>query len=84
MPNDNVTQWRKWSLNIYNINLTVPTKEHGIRLGKYLLSFGVPVSLLETVLTIKKGQHLELSKMTDKTITDISHLLSDNVHENKK
>lgn len=72
MPN-NMKQWYKWCLVVDDMQLPVPTREHGIRLGRYLKGFGVPVRLSETVLTIEKDSGG--INVADKTTNDISYLI---------
>ena len=74
MPN-NMKQWYKWCLMVDDMQLPVPTKEHGIRLGRYLKSYGVPVKLSETALTIEKDY--KGINVVDKTTNDISYLIDD-------
>ena len=69
--------WRKWNLQVDDTQLTVPTKEHGVRLGKYLRSFGVPVALYEVSLTTNKKTPTDKTEVVDKTIDDISSLLKE-------
>ncbi len=70
--------WKKWNLMVDNTQLTVPTKEHGIRLGNYLRSFGVPVKLYEISLTTNKKTPEDSIEVVDKTTDDISSLLDAN------
>lgn len=70
--------YKKWCLEIDDTNLTVPTKEHGIRLGKYLKSFGVPVKFYEISLTAGKKAPSDVMEVVNKTKEDVSSLLDDN------
>lgn len=69
--------WKKWNLMVDDTQLTVPTKEHGIRLGKYLRSFGVPVTLYEISLTTNKNDISGNIEVVDKTNDDVSFLLDE-------
>ena len=69
--------WKKWNLKVDDMQLTVPTKEHGIRLCKYLRSFGVPVALYEISLTTNKNTTSGNIEVEDKTKNDISFLLEE-------
>ena len=66
-------QYTKWCLVIDDTEVSMPTKEHAIRLGSYLLAFNVPVRLVEVNISIEKVNGKV--KIGDKTKTDFSDLL---------
>ena len=67
------TQHTKWCLVIDETEVSMPTKEHAVRLGNYLLSFNVPLQLLEVSIAIEKVNGKV--RIGDKTRTDHTDLL---------
>ena len=49
----NISKYTKWCVCIDNLDVNMPTKEHAVRIGKYLQSFGVPVKIAEVVFTVE-------------------------------
>ena len=66
-------QHTKWCLVIDETEVSMPTNEHAVRLGNYLLSFNVPLQLLEVSIAIEKVNGKV--RIGDKTRTDHTDLL---------
>lgn len=47
------TQHNKWCLVVDKVDVNMPTKEHAIKLGRYLKQFNVPVGLAEITVTVE-------------------------------
>lgn len=70
----NSRQYTKWCLVVDDTEVSMPTKEHAVRMGNYLLSFGVPLQLLEVAISVEKENGKV--RIGDRTRTDCSDLLS--------
>ncbi len=46
------TKHQKWCLHIDGLDVNMPTKEHAIKMGKYLQTFNVPVKIVEVNITV--------------------------------
>ena len=71
--NSKSKQYTKWCLVIDETEVSMPTKEHAVRLGNYLLSFNVPLQLMEvnTSIETQNGK----VRIGDRTRTDYTDLL---------
>ena len=68
-----MNNYSKWCLEIDNTEINMPTREHALKIGKFLCSFKVPLKVMEITISIKK----ENGKIVigDKIRKDYSYLL---------
>ena len=72
--NSNSKQHTKWCLVIDDTEVSMPTREHAVRLGNYLLAFNVPLRLVEVNISIEKVNGKV--RIGDRTRTDHTDLLT--------
>lgn len=74
----------KWYLVINNQEVCMPTKEHALNLGRYLLGKNVPVELMKKTITLRKKSNGTFELPGDPMTENMSDLLADdNIKEEK-
>ena len=78
---DKISNHKKWALVIDHLEVNIPTREHGIKIGNYLRSFNVPVDLVEITITVESGDTGRLRIIDSKRAIISEQLQKKNDHE---
>ena len=68
----------KWILKIGDFEVEMRTINHTVKLGRYLMDYGVPVSVVKHIITLTYKDNGKAMMITKEEKVDCTHMLRQN------